>query len=279
MAKKQNNKKRKKTGGGKGSCLGGKRSFSSEGRATKRARKIARNIARDQAKQMAELQESLVLEARAANAVDWNKSDLSIRQRNKLKRYRKAHQIQAPTSQNEADASSTSSSTSSFSSTSNAPSTTVALWLGTIPNSNDPPTLELKQLRKSLGIRVTGASCPPPIEHVTDERLPSLSFGGLWKYDRPTPVQRQLWPAALCGLDIMAVAPTGSGKTLAYILPAVAYIRHMKEEQERDGDTRGGDGRASAPRGLVCVPTRELATQVVEVCTRRLRLKKKANIR
>ena len=247
---------------------------------------------------MAELQESLVLEARAANAIDWTKTDLSINQRKKLKRYRKAHKIQAPMSQNEADAAeaassasaSTSTSTSTSTTTATASSTTttptnsdntstVALWLGEIPKLNQVPAPQLKLQRKNLGIRVSGASCPAPIEHVTDERLPMDSFGGLWKYDAPTPIQRQLWPAALCGLDIMAVAPTGSGKTLGYMLPAVAHIRHVKEEQELNGDTRGGDGRASAPRGLVCVPTRELATQVVEVCTKRLRLKKKANIR
>ena len=75
MAKKQNNKKRKKTGLGRGSCQGGKRSFSEGGRKNKRDRKIARNIARDQTRQLEELQESLILEKALSKAVDWKTSE------------------------------------------------------------------------------------------------------------------------------------------------------------------------------------------------------------
>ena len=284
MGKKQNNMKRKKLGGGRGSCLGGLRSFSESGRANKRARKIARNIARDQGRQMTKMNESLQLEAALGDSIDWSKSGMSIRQRKKLKRYRKAHKFQAPTTQEEADTAASSAATdgsSSISDASMAALTTASCWQGTIPTIEDLPSTELKLLRKTLGIRVNGRPCPPPIELINDVRLPKDSFSELWKYDDPTPVQRQLWPAALCGLDCMAVAPTGSGKTLAYILPAVAHIRRAKKDERENGvgDVRGGDGRASAPRGMFCVPTRELATQVVEVCTKRLRLIKKANVR
>ncbi|KAH8075434.1 helicase [Aureococcus anophagefferens] len=61
-------------------------------------------------------------------------------------------------------------------------------------------------------------------------------------------VQRQAWPAALRGLDVLAIAPTGSGKTLAYLLPAI-------------GRVLGGGGPRSRC-ALVVVPTRELAAQV-----------------
>jgi ATP-dependent RNA helicase RhlE len=62
----------------------------------------------------------------------------------------------------------------------------------------------------------------------------------------PFPIQTLVLPDAFAGRDVLAKAPTGSGKTLAFGLPIV----------ER---TPAGNG---APRALVLVPTRELATQV-----------------
>jgi superfamily II DNA/RNA helicase len=64
----------------------------------------------------------------------------------------------------------------------------------------------------------------------------------------PFAVQNLVLPDALAGLDVLAASPTGSGKTLAFGIPVV----------ER---TSGAPGR---PAALVLVPTRELATQVVE---------------
>ncbi|MFL5926993.1 MAG: DEAD/DEAH box helicase [Gaiellaceae bacterium] len=63
----------------------------------------------------------------------------------------------------------------------------------------------------------------------------------------PFAVQSLVLDDALAGVDILAASPTGSGKTLAFGLPVV----------ERTSPT----GR---PGALVLVPTRELATQVVE---------------
>ena len=65
----------------------------------------------------------------------------------------------------------------------------------------------------------------------------------------PRPIQSAALPDALAGLDILGRAQTGSGKTLAFALPLVARLA-------------GGDTMACRPRGLVLVPTRELATQV-----------------
>ena len=56
------------------------------------------------------------------------------------------------------------------------------------------------------------------------------------------------WP----GVDILGRAQTGSGKTLAFALPLVARLA-------------GGYTMACRPRGLVLVPTRELAAQVQAV--------------
>jgi len=70
-------------------------------------------------------------------------------------------------------------------------------------------------------------------------------------YDKPTPIQTLAIPAVLTGADLLARAQTGTGKTAAFGLPMI----------ERILTSRGGTGRRS-PRGLVLVPTRELAVQV-----------------
>jgi superfamily II DNA/RNA helicase len=68
----------------------------------------------------------------------------------------------------------------------------------------------------------------------------------------PFPVQAATLPDALAGRDILGRARTGSGKTLGFSLPLVSRLA-------------GGSTRSARPRGLVLVPTRELATQVTMV--------------
>ena len=70
-------------------------------------------------------------------------------------------------------------------------------------------------------------------------------------YEQPTPIQSRAIPAVLTGTDLLARAQTGTGKTAAFGLPMIE--RFMAR---RDGGTR------RHPRGLVLVPTRELAAQV-----------------
>ena len=70
----------------------------------------------------------------------------------------------------------------------------------------------------------------------------------------PFPIQAATLPDGLAGRDILGRAQTGSGKTLGFSLPMVARLA-------------GGRTAAGQPRGLVLVPTRELATQVQEVLT------------
>jgi superfamily II DNA/RNA helicase len=68
----------------------------------------------------------------------------------------------------------------------------------------------------------------------------------------PFPVQAATLPDALAGRDILGRGRTGSGKTLTFSLPLAARLA--------DGHTM-----ACRPRGLVLVPTRELASQVQAV--------------
>ena len=70
-------------------------------------------------------------------------------------------------------------------------------------------------------------------------------------YEEPTPVQRETIPLLVSGQDMLAQAATGTGKTAAFALPMVHRLST-------------GSGRRGRLRGLVLVPTRELAMQVAE---------------
>jgi superfamily II DNA/RNA helicase len=66
------------------------------------------------------------------------------------------------------------------------------------------------------------------------------------KFSEPTPVQSRSIPIGLEGKDLIAVAQTGTGKTLAFGIPMIQRLAQIKG------------------RGLVLLPTRELALQVNE---------------
>ncbi len=65
-------------------------------------------------------------------------------------------------------------------------------------------------------------------------------------FTTPTPIQQQSIPPAIEGKDIVGIAQTGTGKTFAFGIPMLQRLA------QKPG------------RGLVIVPTRELATQVDE---------------
>jgi superfamily II DNA/RNA helicase len=70
----------------------------------------------------------------------------------------------------------------------------------------------------------------------------------------PFAIQSRTLPDALAGRDILGRAQTGSGKTLGFGLPLLTRLV--------SGSNRRTPG---TPRGLVLVPTRELARQVADV--------------
>ena len=76
-------------------------------------------------------------------------------------------------------------------------------------------------------------------------------------YATPTAVQTRAIPLALGGRDLLARAQTGTGKTAAFGLPIIDRLL-VRERRPRIG---------GAPRGLVLVPTRELAVQVHQALT------------
>jgi superfamily II DNA/RNA helicase len=70
-------------------------------------------------------------------------------------------------------------------------------------------------------------------------------------FTSPFAIQTEAIPVALTGVDLCGRARTGSGKTLAFGVPMLARMDAANAPR--------------APRGLVLVPTRELALQVAEV--------------
>src|SRR5436305_13008505 len=80
---------------------------------------------------------------------------------------------------------------------------------------------------------------------VSSPVVEALSSRGI---QEPFRIQSLVLPDALAGLDVLARSPTGSGKTLAFALAMVERLSN----------------RDAGVRGLVLVPTRELAAQVAE---------------
>ena len=71
-------------------------------------------------------------------------------------------------------------------------------------------------------------------------------------YEEPTPIQREAIPVLISGRDLIGQAGTGTGKTAAFALPLIHRL------------TTASAVRTGGPRGLILVPTRELAMQVAE---------------
>lgn len=72
------------------------------------------------------------------------------------------------------------------------------------------------------------------------ERIDALGF------KHPTPIQYKAIPIACRGEDVVGIAQTGTGKTLAFCIPMLQQMS------------------ARGKKGLILLPTRELAIQVLE---------------
>ena len=73
-------------------------------------------------------------------------------------------------------------------------------------------------------------------------------------YEEPTAIQKAAIPVLVAGRDVLGLAATGTGKTAAFTLPMLHRILELPKRR--------------APRGLVLVPTRELALQVARAVHR-----------
>jgi ATP-dependent RNA helicase RhlE len=72
-------------------------------------------------------------------------------------------------------------------------------------------------------------------------------------YTEAYPIQKQAIPAIIQKKDILGIAKTGSGKTVSYVLPILMNQQGAKDKKDRHINV------------LILVPTRELATQVLDV--------------
>lgn len=73
------------------------------------------------------------------------------------------------------------------------------------------------------------------------------------EFTKATPVQEATIPEVLLGKDLQVNAETGSGKTAAFLLPMMHHMLNNPTPR-------------SSTRGLILVPTRELARQVQKDC-------------
>jgi superfamily II DNA/RNA helicase len=131
------------------------------------------------------------------------------------------------------------------------------------PTDHERSLAALPQTRTSQRPTIPGPTTPSPAPAPGVQPLTSLTFADLGLpaalvaalADRgiaaPFPIQARAIPDALAGSDVLGRGETGSGKTLAFGLPLLSRIAAAP-----------GRRRPSRPRGLVLVPTRELARQV-----------------
>jgi superfamily II DNA/RNA helicase len=127
------------------------------------------------------------------------------------------------------------------------------------------PTPRARQERpaaphSALDLALDAAATAPPPTAATfgalglDPRL--VSALAARDIHEPFAIQARALPDALAGRDVLGRAQTGSGKTLAFGLPLLTRLAATADRR-----------RQKAPRGLVLVPTRELAQQVADVLT------------
>ena len=116
----------------------------------------------------------------------------------------------------------------------------VELWLETATQEPDDLVIALRSTREP-SMPPTFAALGVPAHLCA--RLDELGI------TEPFPVQAATVPDGLAGRDVCGKAPTGSGKTIAFGLPLLARIEKAAPRR---------------PKGLVLVPTRELASQVQE---------------
>ncbi|OBZ72622.1 ATP-dependent RNA helicase DBP2-A [Grifola frondosa] len=118
---------------------------------------------------------------------------------------------------------------------------------------------EIEEFRKVKEMKVQGRNVPRPVTSFEEVGFPDyiLSTIHAQGFPAPTPIQCQAWPMALSGRDVVAIAQTGSGKTISFALPAMLHINAQPLLTHGDG-----------PIALILAPTRELAVQIQQECTK-----------
>lgn len=112
---------------------------------------------------------------------------------------------------------------------------------------------QVRELRQTLGIQVTGKNPPKPVSSFGHFGFDDKLLKAIVKaeYTSPTPIQAQAVPCALMGRDVLGIAQTGSGKTAAFLWPLLKHVSAQPPVEEGEG-----------PIALILAPTRELALQI-----------------
>jgi len=118
---------------------------------------------------------------------------------------------------------------------------------------------EIEDFRREKEIKVQGRGVPRPVSAFDEVGFPEYLMMTIRAqgFPSPTPIQCQAWPMALSGRDLVAIAQTGSGKTISFALPAMLHINAQPLLNPGDG-----------PIALILAPTRELAVQIQQECTK-----------
>ena len=118
---------------------------------------------------------------------------------------------------------------------------------------------EVAKYRAEWQMTLAGSGVPKPVETFQEANFPDYLLHEIKQagFTSPTPIQKQGWPMALSGRDMIGVAQTGSGKTLSFVLPAILHINAQPLLSPGDG-----------PIVLILSPTRELAVQTKEECNK-----------
>ncbi|SGY84117.1 BQ5605_C009g05677 [Microbotryum silenes-dioicae] len=118
---------------------------------------------------------------------------------------------------------------------------------------------EVQEFRREKEIQVFGNNIPKPVTNFDEMNFPSYITSEIKRagFTTPSPIQMQSWPMALSGRDLVAISATGSGKTISFALPAMIHINAQPLLNPGDG-----------PIVLILAPTRELAVQIQEECTK-----------
>ncbi|KAI9336226.1 p68 RNA helicase [Zopfochytrium polystomum] len=118
---------------------------------------------------------------------------------------------------------------------------------------------EIEEYRRKHEMSVNGKNPPRPVSSFDEASFPQYVLNEIKAvgFATPTAIQAQGWPMALSGRDMVGIAQTGSGKTLAYILPAIVHINAQPLLKPGDG-----------PIVLILAPTRELAVQIQQECSK-----------
>ena len=113
-----------------------------------------------------------------------------------------------------------------------------------MPNETEPHNLAPRAVKPAFLTKIKFTDLDLP-----DKILSGLHDGG---FIYCSPIQAQVLPKSLTGIDVAGQAQTGTGKTAAFLATVFAKLLRLKNET------------SGLPSALIVAPTRELALQIYE---------------